>query len=178
MWDAVTGDLVWEVAPEKGTASCAYWSPDGRYLAGTEPADTMRIREAATGREVFAKACDPYRIAIAFSPDSRRVAVNQGDHSIAVWEVATGKEVFVLRGHTEIVTTIAYSPDGQRIASGSVYPENKLGVWDAVTGKQLAMKEGHDNEVKLVAYSPDSRYIATASMDQTVRLWDGKTGQA
>jgi WD40 repeat protein len=175
LWDVVTGALLWEAAAGKAEALGPVWSPDGRRLAGREADDRLRVRDAATGRVVFERPCERGRGALAFRPDGRQVAASQEDHTVRVWELATGQEVVVLRGHEAAITALIYSPDGRRIATGSIYPEDEVRLWDAATGAALGVGEGHANEVSGLAFSPDGRCLATGSMDQTVRLWDGAT---
>ena len=175
LWDAATGALLWEGADDtKG--GCPVWSPNGLYLAGGGDDEFVRILDAATGREIFNKPCNPNRVRAAFSPDSKHVAINDQHQTIYVWEIASGKETAKLVGHKHLVAALIYSPDGARIATGSIYPENEVRLWDAANGQQLAECKGHVNEVGDLAFSPDGRRLASVSMDQTVRLWDGITG--
>jgi hypothetical protein len=84
--------------------------------------------------------------------------------------VLTGEEVLVLRGHSGIVQTIAFSPDGQRIISGGIDAEVR--VWDAVTGDHLLALHGHTQPVLAVAFSPDGLSIVSGGFDQALRLWE------
>jgi DNA-binding beta-propeller fold protein YncE len=80
-----------------------------------------------------------------------------------------------LTGHSGQVTSVALSPDGQRIASGSF--DNTVRVWDAATGKPIGQPlTGHTGWVNSVAFSPDGKRIASGSADNTVRVWDAATG--
>jgi WD40 repeat protein len=73
------------------------------------------------------------------------------------------------------VISVAYSPDGKHIASGSF--DNTVRVWDAQTGAPVGHPfTGHSNPVRSVAYSPDGKHIASGSEDNTVRVWDAQTG--
>ena len=75
------------------------------------------------------------------------------------------------RGHGGAVTTVAVSPDGHRIVSGS--QDRSVRLWDVETGQQIGQPlEGHADHVNSVSFSPDGRRIVSGSKDQTVRLWD------
>ena len=88
-----------------------------------------------------------------------------------------GQELFRLVGHGHWVTSVAFSPDGRRIVSGS--HDNTLRLWDAETGAAIgAPLEGHEGAVMSVAFSPDGRRIVSGSWDRTLRLWDAETGAA
>jgi hypothetical protein len=80
----------------------------------------------------------------------------------------------VLSLHVGEVNSVAYSPDGRRIASGS--SDSDVRVWDALTGTELAVLGGHKGYVNSVRYSPDGRRIASGSDDGTVRIWDSDRG--
>ncbi|KAG8723709.1 hypothetical protein FRC09_002099 [Ceratobasidium sp. 395] len=79
-------------------------------------------------------------------------------------------------GHTSSMLSVAYSPDGAYIASGSYY--KTIRIWDARTGKPVGQPlTGHTELVSSVAYSPDGAYIASGSGDKTIRIWDARTGK-
>ena len=85
------------------------------------------------------------------------------------------KRRMVLLGHTSWVSSVAFSPDGRRIVSGST--DNTLKVWDAATGQETLTLKGHTSWVMSVAFSPDGRRIVSGSDDKTLKVWDAATGQ-
>ncbi|MCX6901619.1 MAG: TIR domain-containing protein [Verrucomicrobia bacterium] len=80
----------------------------------------------------------------------------------------------IFRLHEGGVRSVAYSPDGLRIVSGS--NDNTVREWDAATGRELRCLRGHEDSVTCVGYSPDGRRIVSASKDNTLREWDAVTG--
>jgi WD40 repeat protein len=84
-------------------------------------------------------------------------------------------DLLTLKGHTDAVTSIAYSPDGKRLASASW--DKTMKMWDAQTGQELRTFKGHTDDVNHVVYSPDGKRLASASGNGTVNIWDAQTGQ-
>jgi len=81
-----------------------------------------------------------------------------------------------LQGHTSHVLSVAFSPDGQRLATGSWDYTAK--IWDLITGKAVLTLEGHTSYVESVAFSLDGKRLATGSWDKTAKIWDLTTGKA
>jgi WD40 repeat protein/serine/threonine protein kinase len=159
----------------RGVESVAY-SPDGARLASASSDQTVKVWDAATGREMLTlKGHTDGVESVAFSTDGRRIASAGWDKTAKVWDAATGQETLTLQGHTDGVRSVAFSPDGKRLASTS--NDATVKVWDAATGQVTLTLKGHNAIVHSVAFSPDGTRLASASDDRTVRVWDAATGQ-
>jgi serine/threonine protein kinase len=90
----------------------------------------------------------------------------------AYWQLA---DIPILIGHTGEVNSVAISPDGQKIASGS--DDRTIKIWSLNRRKQLRTLKGHTSWVYSVAFSPDSQTLISGSKDKTVKIWNLKTGQ-
>ena len=99
-----------------------------------------------------------------------------------VWDARTGREELTFRNHKRIVFSVAFSPDGRRIASGSAQlaadEPSYLKVWDATTGQEVLDPQGGGSNASCVAFSPDDgRWIVTGDVKGDVTVWDAATGK-
>lgn len=88
----------------------------------------------------------------------------------------THSEILCLTGHVGYVRAVAYSPDGQSLASAG--DDGVIRFWDAITGEQRRQLKGHTNIVSAIAFAPDGKTLVSAGEDGTVRLWDSARGEA
>ncbi|KAG8914109.1 hypothetical protein FRC02_005111, partial [Tulasnella sp. 418] len=82
--------------------------------------------------------------------------------------------LFTLTSHSAPITAVAYSPDGETIATGG--DDNRVIIWDSRTGAQIHILEGHSARVWAVAFSSNDRLLASGSADGSVRIWNSATG--
>ncbi|WP_088241712.1 trypsin-like peptidase domain-containing protein [Calothrix rhizosoleniae] len=80
-----------------------------------------------------------------------------------------------LTGHSYWVISVAFSPDGKTLASGSL--DKTIKIWDVGSGKQLKSLTGHSDLVSSVAFSPDGRTLASGSSDKSIKIWDVGSGK-
>ena len=132
LWDAATGALkrTWE---RVSGASIAF-SPDGRRLAtagwGSYKAHIWNVLTGTLEQTLEGGLDDGWVRDVAFSPDSQTLASASGN-SVQLWDAATGALKHTLEGHSDLVTSVAYSPDGRAIASGSRY--GTILLWDVAS---------------------------------------------
>jgi WD40 repeat protein len=88
---------------------------------------------------------------------------------------AGGHLVRSLQGHTNNVTGVAITPDGQFAVSGS--RDNTLKMWELATGEQVRSLEGHTEDIYCVAITPDGQFAVSGSFDRTLKVWEIATGE-
>jgi WD40 repeat protein len=117
---------------------------------------------------------------IAISPDGKRFVTWKSlmGNIILLWDFATGA-YRECRGHasggfSEIVYSLAFSPDGNYFISGA--SDKTIKIWSADTGQEIRTLTGHTGDVLSVSYSPDGRQIVSCSRDKTIKFWDLSSG--
>jgi WD40 repeat protein len=174
LWDAETGLEIHTFVVHAAVAFRVAFSPDGRYLASGGRDGMVRIWDtrdpAGKARELPGHIGQVERV--MFLPDGRLASAG-GTRSelgvVKIWDLTT-ERVLELRGHTDLVHGLAYSPAGRRLATSS--DDRTIKLWDTTTGEEFFTLRGHTSGVVCVAFSPDGRRLASGSWDQIVRIWD------
>jgi WD40 repeat protein len=87
-----------------------------------------------------------------------------------LWDTSSGQELLTLLGHSAPIRSLAFSADGQTLASGS--EDGTVKLWDVDSGQELLTLSGHANTVTGLAFASDGQSLISASDDWTVREWD------
>lgn len=169
-------------APVKAHAALVHAvavSPDGKTLATAGFDNLVKLWDIAadgTLKEKTALAGHTGPVyAVAFHPtDPKVIATASQDKTAKLWDITTGKATFDLKGHTDIVDAVAFSPDGKALATAGA--DKSVRLWNPADGKEVKNLGAHDGSVYVVAFSPDSATLASAGAgkDSLIKLWDVK----
>ena len=143
----------------KGKVLDIAYSPDSTRLAVASSVG-LWVYETTSYREI---ALCPDQIGnLTFSPDSSTIAgMSFSEATVHLWDAKTGKLKHTLPEHFQEVTSMAFSGDGETLATGS--QDDTICLWDVKTGSHKRIFTGHTDSVLSIAFSPDSTTLATAS---------------
>lgn len=201
LWNAETCQAVSQ--PFKGhrdTVNRAEYSPDGQFIASVSDDHTVQLWNAQTGETISDPLQHPNQVwSVKYSPDGKIIASGCRDGSIRLWDVETGEEVtkpflehagqaLSAQGGESIPpssvdgTVLAYSPNGQHIASVSCR-DSQLRVWSLATSELVFRPIQLSGAFCPIAYSPDGKRIVSCFIDEhienemKIQVWDANTGE-
>ncbi|MCI0746321.1 MAG: protein kinase [Verrucomicrobia subdivision 3 bacterium] len=133
----------------------------------------ITIHDSVTGHTIREVAAHPGAdiSAMAISPDSRVIATGLGYYArtIKLWNPESGEQLGELTNHQAAIFTLAFSPDGALLASGS--QDQTIRLWNTKTWGEVATLRAHEDEVFSLAFSADGRRLISGGKDGSVRLW-------
>ncbi|MEU1821089.1 MULTISPECIES: WD40 repeat domain-containing serine/threonine protein kinase [Streptomyces] len=173
------GQYVWDVASGRGLAvhedvkgGAAAFSPDGKLLAGGSPVQVRRMPDDQVLLTIDDSAGANKAV---FSPDGQILAMTDTLTSIRLWNAASRQDIVTLKGHEDIIQTLAFHPAGRFLASADM--KGKLVLWDTTSGTPSATYKA-SGWIQSLAFSPDGKTLAAGlfggsspSASDTVRLW-------
>lgn len=159
----------------QGGLKQAFISDDGRRVLAIDEARVARVWDAATGEQAWSS--ERSVTAAALSSDGARVAFASDDLQIVVTQLDVDGEPVVIdagrraptKGHEMPVLSIAFSPDGERLVTGS--QDKSARVWHIRRKRHVMKLTAHTAEISSVAFSPSGDLVVTASRDRTARVW-------
>jgi len=187
LWDTSGGQLLRTLpSGSGGVVTSVAFTPNGKRIVADTVEGSVNVWDSNSSQLLLSARADmsgawnkvPSVSSIAISPDSTRVAVGSGDWSVILRSLETGEQLVPFRGrnseHDDVVTSVAFFPNGKVIASAS--RDGTVKIWDADTGLIQRTLIDHAGPVLSVAVSPDGKRLAAAGFGSTIVTWSA-TGQ-
>jgi len=173
VWDPFLGIETQVITSAKSWNSwtALAWSPNGKAIVSGKN-DSVRLWDATlsgTTETLDCRKLVPY----TYSSDGNQIACADKKDSIPniiILDAMSGAELCTLQGHSKLISSVSFCPNGSYIVSGSY--DQTVRVWDIMAGSEIyALTEGHTDSVNSVTYCPKGQKIASASKDCTILVW-------
>lgn len=178
LWDVITGEERYALKKDSDIATMLSFTSDGETMVSVSWEDKIGLWNSITGehKQTFTMHPDCSTTGAAFSLGGKTVAIGSDNGTIYLHDLDTGELRMPLTGHGEHVDNLAFSPDGNTLATAS-WADETIRLWDAHTGKhKKTFTAPHARYVRGLVFSPDGKTLASGSGDGTIRLWDAHTG--
>ncbi len=162
-----------ELKGHNGDINAIAFSSNGRVLASGSNDNTVKLWDIQTAKEIKTlHASTEDILTVAFNANF--LATAGSDQIIKLWDLKTTANPRSLKGHEGIIHSIAFSPNGERLISGSW--DKTIRLWDINAATELHQFKGKDS-IYSVAFHPNGQLIAAGSFDETITIWDCNTGK-
>ncbi len=213
LWNVSTRKRLKTLMAHAGSVRRVVFSPSGETIASAGNDRTIRLWNANTGELLRTLTGHIENVnTIAFSPEGKTIASGSGrlvylggredsgtcvGQEIRLWNASTGEHINTLIGHTSVINSVVFSPDGRTIASGSghwmgyesTYSDGEeIRLWNVHTGELLKTLTGHKDVISSVVFSPDGNFIvsgdwywdgelSSGTWSGEIRVWNAHTGE-
>src|SRR5262249_8977077 len=172
LWDAATARPLSALFPEMtGAIAALMFNHDGSLLAGGGGGRTVWVWAPSSGRVAAELSTAFWITSLAFSPDGRFLAAGGGTPGspgeIQVWKLPGGQPACECRGHTDVVQCLTFSPQGNRLISGST--DQTIKVWELIGGQETLALRGHSGPVRGLAFSTEGQQLVSATQDGALK---------
>ena len=189
--------LVLDPGGHMATIRSLTFTPDGKHLVSAGYDKIVRVWDWQAGKTVriirglVGPGSEGQIYAMALSPDGRWLAAggylgpfsgakareDEDTHKIRLYDFASGKLTALLKGHTSVVNSVAFSPDSKLLVSGGGLGGLSAIIWDVEKHALRHHLQGHKGEIYSVGFTPDSARAVTGSFDSTLKLWSVASGR-
>jgi RNA polymerase sigma factor (sigma-70 family) len=171
VWDLANGKESLRVEGGRdGVIAVAVSQNGSRFVSASKGDGTLRMIDAASGKQFWQSRTRGDVKAIALSLDEKVLISGDESGGVYVWHAPTGMETRLFKGHTAGITSVAITPDNKLIVSAG--KDGIICLWEAETGKLLARLAAGNEAIETVALAPDGKTLAFAGKDKMVHVWD------